>query len=359
VAQRILVVDDVAEMRSLVRRALSAGGYEVDAAATLAAALGMDPGSYDAVLVDANLGAERGADLIETLRSRDEAMAARCLIMTGGTLDMLPAGVATLTKPFQLGELLDAVRARLRPTAPSGRSELPERGGRGGRGERAGVPADADTQLPAAGPRRAAEPQVDQLLGIIRRLRARERRDLADYLHDGPIQELTAASLELQLRRRSAPAALGTDSVQQQVDTAAGSLRGLVDESWPLQPAQTSLTEVISARTAWLLAAPAAVDGDLPAARGVDEVARVADIVELMLLTTETAGPPARAHVTVRADPSLIQIDLTRTPERGDQTASDLAAAQPALDGLAAALGADVHAELSGQQSRVCLTLRR
>jgi DNA-binding response OmpR family regulator len=347
VAQRILVVDDVAEMRSLVRRALSAGGYEVDAAATLAEALGMDPGSYDAVLVDANLGAERGADLIETLRSRDEAMAARCLMMTGGTLDMLPAGVATLTKPFQLGQLLDAVRARLRPTAPSGR------------GEHAGVPADADTQLPAAGPRRAAEPQVDQLLGIIRRLRARERRDLADYLHDGPIQELTAASLELQLRRRSAPAALGTDSVQRQVDAAAGSLRGLVDEPWPLQPAQTSLTEVISARTAWLLAAPAAVDGDLPAARGVDEVARVADIVELMLLTTETAGPPARAHVTVRADPSLLQIDLTRTPERGDQTAGDLAAAQPALDGLAAALGADVHAELSGQQSRVCLTVRR
>jgi CheY-like chemotaxis protein len=355
VAQRILVVDDVAEMRRLVWRALRAGGYVVDVAATVAEALKMDPGGYDALLIDANLGPERGADLIETLRSRDEAVAARCLIMTGGSLGRLPADVATLAKPFQLGELLDAVRELQQPGTPA----KP--------GERADVPADADAQPEVARPEVArpevarpevARPEVAQLLGIIRRLRARERHDLADYLHDGPIQELAAASLELQLRR-GAPAGPAADLVQQQVDTAARSLRGLLDEPWPLRPAQTSVAEVISARTAWLLAEPPAVDADLPGGPDMGEAPGIADIVELMLLATETAGPPGRAHVTVRADPSLLEIDLTRMPDRDDQTAGDPATARPALGGLAAALGADVRAELSRRQWRVSLAMRR
>ena len=344
-AQRILVVDDVAEMRRLVWRALRAGGYVVDVAATVAEALKMDPGGYDALLIDANLGPERGADLIETLRSRDEAVAARCLIMTGGSLGRLPADVATLAKPFQLGELLDAVRELQQPGTPA----KP--------GERADVPADADAQPEVARPE-VARPEVAQLLGIIRRLRARERHDLADYLHDGPIQELAAASLELQLRR-GAPAGPAADLVQQQVDTAARSLRGLLDEPWPLRPAQTSVAEVISARTAWLLAEPPAVDADLPGGPDMGEAPGIADIVELMLLATETAGPPGRAHVTVRADPSLLEIDLTRMPDRDDQTAGDPATARPALGGLAAALGADVRAELSRRQWRVSLAMRR
>ena len=115
--QRVLVVDDVDEVRSLIRRILSAGGYEVDVAATLAEARGMDPGRYDVVLVDAHLGAERGIDLVDEMRSADPAAAGRCLVMTGGAIVVLPDGVACLLKPFQLGELLDAVRALLQPDA--------------------------------------------------------------------------------------------------------------------------------------------------------------------------------------------------------------------------------------------------
>jgi DNA-binding response OmpR family regulator len=81
--RRILVVDDVAEMRTQICRALTACGDEVDVASTLAAAREMDPGGYDAVLVDARLGPERGLDLVEALLSEDPA-AVGCLVMTCG-----------------------------------------------------------------------------------------------------------------------------------------------------------------------------------------------------------------------------------------------------------------------------------
>ena len=67
---RVLVVDDTDEVRTLIRRALAAHGYRVDAAATLAQASALDPAGYDAVLVDAHLGAELGTDLIETMLAR-------------------------------------------------------------------------------------------------------------------------------------------------------------------------------------------------------------------------------------------------------------------------------------------------
>ena len=80
---RVLVVDDTEEMRKTIRRALSAGGYQVDVAGTLAEAEAKS-GRYDAVLVDAQLGGESGIDLVERLRSKDRAAAARCVLISGG-----------------------------------------------------------------------------------------------------------------------------------------------------------------------------------------------------------------------------------------------------------------------------------
>ena len=74
--KRVLVVDDVAEMRTLIRRVLSADGYQVDVAATLAEARSLDPAGYSAILVDAHLGSEHGIDLVEELRTADPAAAA-------------------------------------------------------------------------------------------------------------------------------------------------------------------------------------------------------------------------------------------------------------------------------------------
>ncbi len=119
---RVLVVDDVDEMRTLIHRALSARGYQVDVAASLAQARALDPARYDAVLVDAGLGREHGVDLIEALRSANPAAAGRCLVMTGGSADTIPAGVPRLVKPFHIAQLLEALRALQRPPARPART---------------------------------------------------------------------------------------------------------------------------------------------------------------------------------------------------------------------------------------------
>lgn len=109
--RRVLVVDDAEDMRTLLRRWLERSGYRVDVAGTLEQARARDPGSYDAVLVDAALGAERGLDLVDELCSRSPDAGARCLVISGGFPDELPAGVASLTKPFDGRELAAALHA--------------------------------------------------------------------------------------------------------------------------------------------------------------------------------------------------------------------------------------------------------
>jgi CheY-like chemotaxis protein len=346
-AQRILVVDDLADMRTIVRRTLARAGYEVGVAATLGEALAMDPVGYDAVIIDASLGAERGTDLLAVLGEQDETALARCLVITGGAVDALPDGVACLTKPFQLEDLLAAVRALLEP----GMAAAP--------GQPARAPAEPGSQRPTArptaGPEPSAAPQLGPLLGIVRRLRARERRDLADYLHDGPIQELTAASLELQLMQRSVPSSSHAGSLLQQVDTASRALRSLVDLPWPPGPGEAELTEVIRQRTMWLLAEPAAVE--IGAGLGPDQALLIADIAELTLLATAEAAPGARAHIAARADQRVIQVDVSLTAALDDQTIGDPAPAETALNNTAAALGAIVSSELSDRQWHIRLAV--
>ncbi len=375
VGLRVLVVDDLEDMRLLIQRALSARGYAVDVAATLAEARGMDPGGYDAVVLDVHLGRERGTDLVETLRSEDPAAAGRCLVITGGTADTLPDGVAFLTKPFQLDELIDAVRGLHGVDTQGANGD----GGIAGPGAHpaaahpaAGHPAAAHPAAghPAAGHpaaaapggnHRAGEPQTWQLLRLTRRLRARERHELIDFLHDGPIQELTAVTLDLQMMSRSAPPALHLDAVIEHLTAAGASLRWLVDGPWQSVQPETELTYSLQERSAWLLGAPLLVDSDGKAADlGAAEVPVIADVVELMLLGMVTANPPAQAHVAVRADEHLIEIELILIPAGGDnQPIGDPVTAQAALDRLASALGARGRASLSGRQWRAQIVLPR
>ena len=53
---RVLVVADRDEIRTPISRALSAGGYQVDAVSSLTTTKPMDPAGYDVVLVEAKLG---------------------------------------------------------------------------------------------------------------------------------------------------------------------------------------------------------------------------------------------------------------------------------------------------------------
>ena len=373
---RVLVVDDLEEMRTLIHRGLSARGYEVDVAATLAEARGMDPGRYNAVVLDDHLGPERGTDLVKALQSEDPATARRCLVITGGTGDSLPDDVAFLAKPFQLDQLIDAVRALHQgdtgPAAhrPAGDRRTGDRragdrraGDRRTGDRRTGTVAGSRARSAAGRPgggQAAGEPQAWQLLRLTRQLRARERHELIDFLHDGPIQALTAVTLELQTMSRSgAPARF--EMVIKQLQVAAGALRWLVDGPWQSVQPETQLAPSLQERSAWLLATPLTVDSDQRAADlGAAEVPVIADVVELMLLGMVTASPPAQTHVAVRADEQFIEIELTLVPAAGDdQAIGDPAAAQAALDRLAAALGARGDASFSAPHWRTRIVLHR
>lgn len=349
--RRVLVVDDTAEMRTQICRALTACGYEVDVASTLAAAREMDPGGYDAVLVDAHLGPERGLDLVEALLSEDPAAAGRCLVMTGGAAGPLPDGVACLTKPFPLSELIDALRALHHLDAvpvPGRQADIPS-----GPGAHSPGVVSPDGDKPAAG-----EPQTWQLLGLTRRLRAHERRELIDFLHDGPIQELTALTLELEMMARSAPPgpAERSDAMLRRLHAATGSLRWLMEGAWPFLVHETQLTSSLLQRTAWLLAAPVTVDTSQQV--GAIEVPVIVDVVELMLLGMISAGQQGRGHVTVRTLDREIQIELTLTPAAGeDELTGDPVAARAALDRLASALGSSAQVTICEQHWRARIGL--
>ena len=352
-------MDDLDQMRTIVQRALRARGYQVDVAGTLADAMGMDPGGYDAVLIDAHLGAERGIELIEELRSADPAAARRCIVMTGGSADEVPADVTCLTKPFEMDELIGAVDTALHPDPVP----VPGRPAAAAPASSTGPPPPPETQASATRPGDGAS-RPWQLLGLTRQLRAQERRELVDFLHDGPIQELTALTLELQMMCRSMPSAGPTrfDAVFQRLNAAAESLRWLIDGNWPFLAPETRLTSALQQRTAWLLAAPAAVDsyGQAAGLGAAAEVPVIVDVVELMLLEMVPAGPPALANVAVHVLKNLIQIELTLTPATDDgQPIGDPVAAQHALDGLAAALGASAHVKGYKSQLQARIELQR
>jgi CheY-like chemotaxis protein len=353
--RRVLVVDDIDEMRTLIHRALSASGYQVDVASTLAQAREMDPGGYDAVLVDAGLGPERGIDLVEALRAEDPAAAGRCLVITGGAADAIPDGIAWLTKPFQLADLLAAVQALHRPTAVT--TADPVTGIGPDDGVNPPLPVMSDGRLPAAAP------QAWQLLSLVRRLRTRERHELIDFLHDGPIQDLTAVTLDLQLMARStAPCpAPRFEATLRQLDSAAGSLRWLVDGRWPFLVPATRLADALQQRTAWLLGAPMTVHADVRAAGlTVTETAVIADVVELMLLGMLPAGPPLHADVAVRSEENQIQIELILTAgDRDELPARDPATTRAALGELASALEATAHADLGDRRWQARIVLPR
>jgi hypothetical protein len=200
------------------------------------------------------------------------------------------------------------------------------------------------------------------LLAITRRLRARERDGLVDFLHDGPLQDLTAANLALHMMRRSASAATveALDAVLSQLDSVAGSLRSLVEGNWPFLQPEDRLAVSLRQRTAWLLATPVTLDTDEQRA-GLDaiDVPAIVDVVELMLLALVDAGSRVKANVAVRIEVHLIQIELTLSAAAPDrEPISDPAKARSSLDELAAALHARAQIEPGEREWQVRIALR-
>jgi CheY-like chemotaxis protein len=348
-------VDDTEAIRTVIRRVLTGAGYQVDVAASAPEARSMNPPGYDALLVDAHLGRESGTALIQALVAEEPAAAGRCLLITGGKPGAVPEGVACLTKPFRPDELITAVRA-LHPAGSAARPDAVP----------AGLGAAAAHAVPGAPPRcepegaPAALPAVWPLLGLIDRLRAGERAAIADLMHDGPIQDLTAALLNLQALPRLPPGELAprVAELQHHLDAAAGSVRQLADGSVLPILAGADLCAVVQRRTAWLPFSPVTAEFQRTSAAPGIGAPVIAEILELALFALAGLAPPGRADVLVQAREQVLQILLTLTPADGTpEGAGDAAAAHASLAGLAQALGGTAGASVAAFPWRAWIRL--
>jgi hypothetical protein len=143
------------------------------------------------------------------------------------------------------------------------------------------------------------------------------------------------------------------------VDAAGRSLRGLQEELWPFPRPASGLAMAVNRRTAWLLAAPLAVDVGAGAADlGAAEIQIVADIAELILVGLVSAE--ARPVAAVQADEHLIflQLNMALAPVV-DPASSGPAAARASLHRLAAAIQARVDVELHGRRLQIRMEIPR
>ena len=254
----MLVVDDTEAVRVLIRRVLTRSGYQVDVAGSTREARALSPARYDVLLIDAHLGGEPGTALIEELRAADPDSAQRCLLVTGGMADRAPAGVACLSKPFRPADLLSAVDA-MRSATGYRRSAIKDRPGARPAGPAQPAAPVGRAAAAASGP--AAQPASGQLLASVRGLRAAERVAVADFLHDGPVQELTAATLTVDLLSRLAPDEVRpyAEQIRRHLDAATRPIRRFMDQASPGAQAGSTLDSQVRRHTAWLPFAPVTV----------------------------------------------------------------------------------------------------
>ena len=114
--KRVLIVDDDAGIRGLVRAVLNRDGYEVDEAADGAeglAAIGRS--SYDAVILDLMMPGVNGFQVVTELEQRGSCP--RCVIIMSAaaenTIQDLQSPVihSKIRKPFDIKALLAELRA--------------------------------------------------------------------------------------------------------------------------------------------------------------------------------------------------------------------------------------------------------
>jgi two-component system, OmpR family, phosphate regulon response regulator PhoB len=127
---RVLVVEDDAEMVSMLRTYLSAEGYEVDVAANCAGALEKaSAAAPDLVLLDIVLGKEDGRDVFRELRLMSDVPT---IFLTGRGLETdriagLKMGADDyMVKPFSLGEVSARIESVLRRAAGGAQRDADE-----------------------------------------------------------------------------------------------------------------------------------------------------------------------------------------------------------------------------------------
>ena len=179
-AQRILVVEDDADLGAQLVRDLRRAGFEVTLVADGEEALRTSVAGLDLVLLDLMLGNAYGLDVLMRIR-KESAVPVLILTARDHTADKVRAlGLGAddyVTKPFWPDELLARIRARLR------RPQL-ECAGQGGGVVRAGsieiMPAERRVRV-AGSEVELTRAELEVLLALARRAgRPVERRTIAE-----------------------------------------------------------------------------------------------------------------------------------------------------------------------------------
>ncbi len=122
---RVLVVEDDADLRRLLRRGLEEEGFEVETVGSGAELLArVDESRVDALVVDIGLPDADGRDLCQALRARGVGAPVLFLTARDALVDRLAGfdsgGDDYVTKPFAIAEVSARLQALLRRVADAG-----------------------------------------------------------------------------------------------------------------------------------------------------------------------------------------------------------------------------------------------
>jgi len=121
----ILVVDDEAEIRDLIRRVLIREGHQVDVAIHGAAGLeAVNDRSYDLIICNVRMPVMDGPTFYAHIHDRDPHLARRFVFCTGDIVSLAVrtflqgTGQPVLAKPFSIATLRELVRGLLSEPSP-------------------------------------------------------------------------------------------------------------------------------------------------------------------------------------------------------------------------------------------------
>lgn len=113
----VLVVDDDAAIRRLVKMVLDRAGYRVEVAADgIEAVLKLGLGEYDVIVLDLMMPMLDGFSFINTFAENDPAQLRKIIVTSAASPAVINERLRTgpfaiLPKPFDLTDLLECVRA--------------------------------------------------------------------------------------------------------------------------------------------------------------------------------------------------------------------------------------------------------
>lgn len=120
---RVLVVDDEESIRTLIDRVLSRQGFKVETAADGQRAIEkIAQGQFDAIVLDLMMPRVDGFSVLRHLIATNPELVAKTVVATAFPRDATNAQLdevcRVIIKPFDTGELIDAVRECVEHEAP-------------------------------------------------------------------------------------------------------------------------------------------------------------------------------------------------------------------------------------------------